>query len=245
MNSGQVSRWLPYCGPGPDPSHWLDRWNFDPMLLIAMGGVAIILWHMGSERRLLYSACALSLLLFVSPFCALSSALFSVRVTHHVLIAALLASLLVWGLPVARLRWLGSLGVWTVLQTLTFWFWHAPDFYAWALSSDWVFWFMQLTLLGAAMGFWATLRRAQAPAAIAALLFSTVQMGLLGALIVFSPNALYAPHYLTTALWGFSVLEDQQLAGLIMWVPAAAFYLGSALLVASRWLRREDLGLVQ
>lgn len=242
MMSGPASRWLPYCGPAPDPAHWVEHWNFDPVLLVAMGGVAIILWRMGGDRRSLYTAFALSLLMFVSPFCALSSALFSIRVTHHVLLAALLAPLLVYGLPIARLRWRGSLGVSTAFQALTFWFWHAPDAYAQALSSVWLFWLMQLTLLGSALGFWTALRRAQAPAAIAALLFSTVQMGLLGALIVFSPNALYTPHYLTTAFWGFSVLEDQQLAGLIMWIPAAAFYLGSALLVAHRWLKREDLG---
>ena len=50
---------------------------------------------------------------------------------------------------------------------------------------------------------------------------------------------LYAPHFLTTAPWGFRPLEDQQLAGLIMWVPAAGLYLAAALVLTNRWLGRE------
>jgi hypothetical protein len=66
-----------------------------------------------------------------------------------------------------------------------------------------------------------------------------VQMGLLGALITFAANPLYAPHFATTLPWGLDPLEDQQLAGLIMWAPAAAIYLAAALFIAGRWLARE------
>lgn len=213
------------------------------MLLIALAGCAILAWRMADRqygRTMLCGAVALSLFLFVSPFCALSSALFSVRVTHHVLIAAVLAPLIIYSFPEHRLRLRGSLTFWTALQTFIFWLWHAPSLYAEALSSDVLYWVMQFSLLGAAAGFWTALRRAQEPAAIAVLLFSTVQMGLLGALILFSPSALYEPHYLTTTPWGLSVLDDQQLAGLIMWVPSAGLYLGSALYLTSRWFAREE-----
>src|SRR3546814_6882199 len=88
---------------------------------------------------------------------------------------------------------------------------------------------MQLSLLASAMAFWAALRGASAPTAILLLLAMMVQMGLLGALITFAGAPLYAPHYATTMVWGLTPLEDQQLAGLIMWAPAAAFYLGAAL----------------
>ena len=40
--------------------------------------------------------------------------------------------------------------------------------------------------------------------------------------------------------WDLTPLEDQQLAGLIMWAPAAAIYLVAALLIAGRWLRQEN-----
>ena len=55
-------------------------------------------------------------------------------------------------------------------------------------------------------------------------------MGLLGALIVFAGQPLYAPHFASGAAWGLGPLEDQQAAGLIMWAPAAAAYLLVALL---------------
>ena len=243
MSPVAASIWLPYCGAAPVPANWLDRWNFGPVLLLGMATCAALLWRMAdgaSGRRLLASALALALLLFVSPFCALSSALFSARVTHHVLLAAVLAPLLVFALPDHRARWPGSLALWTGLQAITFWLWHAPGLYAAALSSDLLYWLMQLTLLGTAAGFWAALRRSPAPAGIAALLASTVQMGLLGALITFAGAPLYAPHFLATEPWGLSALEDQQLAGLIMWVPSAGLYLASALFLAHCWFAREE-----
>jgi putative membrane protein len=58
-------------------------------------------------------------------------------------------------------------------------------------------------------------------------------------LITFAGRPLYSPHFLTTEPWGLSAIEDQQLAGLIMWAPSAGLYLGAALFVAQRWLKRE------
>jgi len=244
VNTGVTSAWRPYCGAAPVPADWLARWNLDPLLLAALGAAALLLWR-GAEtrmqRQLGAAAIALSLLLFVSPLCALSSALFSARVTHHVLLAAVLAPLLVHALPERRTRWPGSLALWTGLQAAAFWLWHAPGLYAEALSSDLVYWCMQLTITGTAVGFWAALRSASSLSAVAALLVSTVQMGLLGALITFAGNPLYAPHFLTTEPWGLTALEDQQVAGLIMWAPSAAFYLAAALTITRRWLADQDV----
>jgi len=242
VSPAEASTWRPYCGAAPIPADWLARWNFDPVLIVMVAGLAVLLWRKtdASGHRLLGSAIALGLILFVSPFCALSSALFSARVTHHVLLAAVLAPLLVYALPEVRRHLRGSLALWTGLQAITFWLWHSPGLYAQALSSDMLYWAMQITLLGTAAGFWAALRRSSAPAAIAALLASTVQMGLLGALITFAGTPLYRPHFLTTQPWGFAPLEDQQLAGLIMWAPSAGLYLGAALFLVHRWLAQEE-----
>lgn len=234
--------WVPYCGAAPTPGDWIVRWNFDPVLLAGLGAVAILLWPRSGNsqnRAMMAMAGAIALLLFVSPFCALSSALFSARVTHHVILAAVLAPLVAFALPKERPQLPGSLSLWTGLQAVTFWLWHAPGLYAAALSNDLLYWAMQLTLLGSAIGFWSALRRAVVPAGIGALLASTVQMGLLGALITFAGAPLYAPHILTTQAWGLSALQDQQLAGLIMWAPSAGFYLAAALFLAHRWLRDE------
>jgi putative membrane protein len=65
-------------------------------------------------------------------------------------------------------------------------------------------------------------------------------MGLLGALIVFAPGPLYLVHLASTASWGLSPLADQQLAGLLMWVPASLPYLGVGLWLAWSSLRPSE-----
>lgn len=251
MTSAATERmWAPYCGAAPGPAEWLSRWNFDPFLLAGLIAFALI-WHLAvgrlepARRKWFGGAFALLLLLFVSPFCALTSALFSARVTHHVLLTAIVAPLLVLSLPRERLRLPGSIAFWTAVQALVFWAWHAPNFYALALSSDAIYWLMQLSLLGSAAAFWAALRRSSEAASVAALLGTMVQMGLLGALITFAGSPLYEPHFATTLLWGIDPLEDQQLAGLIMWAPAAGLYLAAALVIASRWLAAESRTVAQ
>lgn len=238
---GPQQIWLPYCGAAPEPAELLGRWNLDPILLVALGAVAVGYgrafptaepWRRGCFA----AAMLLALFLFVSPFCALSSALFSARVVHHVLIGAALAPLIVLSVPRGRFRVRGTLAAWTAVQALIFWLWHSPPLYAWALSGDAAYWLMQLSLLASAAGFWSAVRQASAPTAAAALLATMVQMGLLGALITFSAAPLYAPHFATAQPWGLSPLDDQQLAGLIMWAPAAGAYLAAALLLLGRWL---------
>lgn len=219
--------WLPYCGAAPSPSDWLARWNGDPLLLLAFVAVGVWGWRRGDVKNAFWVGLAVLALLFLSPLCALSSALFSVRVAHHVALTAVAAPLLVWGLPQLAVR--GSAAIWAAAHILLFWFWHAPAPYAFALSNDLAYWAMQLLLLGSAIGFWGALRRASAPVAIGLLLAMMVQMGLLGALLTFAGVPIYAPHYVSTIAWGLTPLEDQQLAGLIMWAPAAAFYLAAAL----------------
>ena len=240
---GQAS-WIPYCGAAPVPAEWLGRWNWDP-LLIGCLAIGIFLWGRWTaaakplERQRLGLAAVLLALLFISPLCALTSALFSARVTHHVLLTAAVAPLLMLSIPRASFPKTGSLTLWTFVQAAVFWAWHSPNLYSAALSNDAVYWLMQASLLASAFGFWVALRRSNEAAAITGLLLSMVQMGLLGALITFAGTPLYAPHFSSTAAWSLSPLEDQQLAGLIMWIPSAGIYLGAALALANRWLRAD------
>jgi putative membrane protein len=145
--------WVPYCGAAPLPDEWLTHWNFDPMLIAGLAAAAIG-WHLAIGRKApgrLYwfaAAFALLLVLFVSPFCALTSALFSARVVHHVLLTTVVAPLLLLSLPGFKMRVPGPLVFWTAAYALVFWAWHAPGFYALALSNDAVYWLMQGTLLG-------------------------------------------------------------------------------------------------
>lgn len=219
--------WIPYCGAAPGPAEWLLRWNFDPLLLLVFALIGFAAWRRADIGAPFWAGFGLLLLLFVSPLCALSSALFSVRVGHHVLLTALAAPLLLWGMPRFVVR--GPAPMWAAAHILLFWIWHAPVPYAFALSSDLAFWAMQASLLGSAIAFWGALRRCSPATAILLLLAMMVQMGLLGALITFAATPLYAPHAVSTLAWGLTPLEDQQLAGLIMWAPAAAFYLAVAM----------------
>jgi len=217
----------PYCGPAPLPDDWLTRWTIDPLLWAALmvGGLLLLRSARHPGRAGLALTCLA--ILFVSPLCALSSALFSVRVAHHLLLTALAAPLLTHAIP--RLSLPGGAGLWAAIHVSSFWLWHAPQPYAAALSSDIVYWAMQASLLLSALGVWVALRRAPAPLAIGILLAMMVAMGLLGALITLAGAPLYAPHWLTTQPWGLTPLEDQQLAGLLMWAPGALFYLCAAL----------------
>ncbi|MDT9598923.1 cytochrome c oxidase assembly protein [Sphingosinicella rhizophila] len=237
--------WIPYCGAAPSPAEWLDRWNLDPALLLLLAALPFLYHRLRREplrtRRACFAAAwFMLLLLFISPFCALASALFSVRVVHHVLLTAVLAPMIVSAFPRSQAPIFRPLAAWTAAQALIFWAWHSPDLYGQALSSDAIYWLMQASLLGSAAGFWSALRIASPPAAVAALLVTMVQMGLLGALLTFSGSPLYAPHLASTAIWGLSPLEDQQLAGLIMWAPSAGLYLAAALIICARWLRRHE-----
>lgn len=232
--------WLPYCGTAPVPSALWLRWNFDYGLLLALAIFGAHWWRtteqLRKRRRPMCCAVAVFLLLFVSPFCALGSALFTARVVHHVLLATVLAPLLVAAFGTRRWQTGISLPLMTAAQAAILWAWHAPQLYEAALSSDAIFWTMQISITVSSACWWAELRRSEPIAAVAALLATMVQMGVLGALLTFAGRAFYAPHTFGAVAWGFTPLEDQQIAGLVMWAPASAIYLMVATVTLYRFL---------
>jgi hypothetical protein len=60
--------------------------------------------------------------------------------------------------------------------------------------------------------------------------------GALGVLLTFASRPLYPAYVGRTAAWGLTALEDQQLAGLVMWIPAGVGYLVAALVFTRRWI---------
>lgn len=243
MNTPLALAWQPYCGPAPTAAGLWSRWNLDPALLalLALAALALAVAMAragGVSRTRAAAAWGLVALLFVSPLCAATSALFAARVGHHLLLVAVAMPLLAWAWPPrgrARIR----LVEWTLLQALVLWAWHAPAAYAWTFASDGAYWLMQATLGASAWGFWRALRGAGAPAAVAALLATMVQMGLLGALLTFAPAPLYAPHLLTTAAFGITPLGDQQLGGLLMWVPGNLWMFLAIGVLFFKWAREN------
>ncbi len=205
-------------------------------------GAAIHLYRGDMRVRPAIAVLATMVFLYVSPFCALGSALFTVRIVHDVILATVLAPLIVAALRLEKQRVAGSVWVWTAVHALTFWLWHAPPLYEAAMSSDAAFWAMQVSITAASAIWWAKVIRVPAPAAASVLLATMIAMGALGALLTFTHRALYAPHWLTTQTWGLSPLEDQQVAGIVMWAPASLVYLLAALAILYRSLGEEAPG---
>ncbi|WP_235937823.1 cytochrome c oxidase assembly protein [Pseudoroseicyclus tamaricis] len=208
-----------YCGAPPPPSDLWSRWNLDPVLIAALLVLAVALRR---DRAALAGVGVLALA-FISPLCALSSALFSARVVHHLLLVAVAAPLLAQALRGRRTE---SLALPTAISAAVLWAWHLPAAYDLALSNVAVYWLMQLTLVGTATWFWhAVLNgRASPVERMAFIIAGFAQMGMLGALLTFAPQQLYAAHVIAPFLWGITPLADQQLGGLIMWVPAGIPY---------------------
>lgn len=238
-----VTGYIPYCGAPPIPGHL--TWNTDPVLAAALVGVAA-LYAAGARRQRLatgpqlafWSGWSILALALVSPLCNLSVALFSARIAQHVILTLIAAPLLVLGraeiivaayapAAAARLRsGLRSLtsagGQWTavLLFALVMWLWHVPATYDATFASTLIYWGMHVTMIGAALLFWAAALRAGASVstALSGIFVTMLQMSLLGAILTFAGEPLFTVHADTTWPWGLSQLGDQQLGGLIMWV---------------------------
>lgn len=132
----------------------------------------------------------------------------------------------------------------SLIQAAMLWIWHAPALFDAALSRQAWHAAQHLCLVGSALLFWWSMHRASSRErrhGVAAfwLFFTSVHGGLLGALMSFSESPWYS-RYVALALEGMpglSPMEDQQLAGLIMWIPGGAFHAVVALVYLNRWLQ--------
>lgn len=122
------------------------------------------------------------------------------------------------------------------------WVWHLPVPYQTALASEPIHALEHASFLGTAVLFWWVAlsregRRRLAPGFAALYLFAAALQGsALGALLTLAPTPLYPLQASRSAPWGLAPLADQQLAGLIMWIPADLAYLGAATALFMGWL---------
>lgn len=138
-------------------------------------------------------------------------------------------------------RLLGSLAAVSLFHGAVLWGWHAPAAFELALRHDVVHWAEHMTLLAAGILFWRALLRARGTAlgsALVWMLVTVIHSGMLGALITLAPQPLYRIYIERGGV--VDVLADQQLAGLIMWVPMGTIYLIGALMIAARNFREQD-----
>lgn len=134
-----------------------------------------------------------------------------------------------------------------VLHATVLWLWHLPFPYEAALRNDAVHAFEHATMLGSAVVFWipvltgASRTRMQGGAAVLYLFTFGMQASLLGALLTLAERPWYSAHLPWTSAWGLTLIEDQQLAGAIMWVPGGAAYLIAVARVFLGWMAALDV----
>lgn len=130
------------------------------------------------------------------------------------------------------------------LHGAALWLWHAPALFEAALRSEVVHYLQHGSLLGTALLFWSSVlpRRPDPRTRILGMfsLFATsLHATLLGALLTLSPSVWYASYAAAAGVGELSPLEDQQLAGLVMWVPGGLVYVGAALALCAALLRED------
>jgi putative membrane protein len=135
----------------------------------------------------------------------------------------------VWVQPVRLPRWLSDPLVAWVLHAAAIWLWHAPRAFEAATANEALHFAQHASFVGSAILFWWTVLARAELGGMASLFTTMLHTGALGALMTFSRYSWYAGY----------ALEDQQLAGLVMWIPAGLAYPIAALFIGSKWLRRS------
>ncbi|RVT95807.1 cytochrome c oxidase assembly protein [Rhodovarius crocodyli] len=222
---------IPYCGTPPLPG--AVAWNLDPVLLaVLVAGGALLAWR-GRGTALL--GWVLAGLMLISPLCNLSVALFSARVAQHLVLIFLAAPLLAQGVALGRF----GVGLPALCFGAALWAWHLPGPYLSSFDSHAVYWAMQLTLLGTATWLWGAISVAQPGSALLAVLGTAAQGGALGALLTLAQRPLFITAHTPgiTAPWGLTPLEDQQIGGLLMWVPGGLLFVAASIVALTLALR--------
>lgn len=208
-----------------------------------------------------------------SPLDSLGVHLFSAHMLQHELLMLVAAPLLVIARPLAAWTWAlparsrpavggalrargwrrawamirSPLGAW-LLHAVALWGWHAPAAFSLALVDPLVHALQHASFLGTALLFWWAVlgsnARSRLGVALLSLFATMVHSTVLGALITLSPRTWYPGYAATSAALGADPLADQQLGGLLMWVPGGLVYLGVGLWLAARWLKSDEESIV-
>ncbi|RWK09908.1 cytochrome c oxidase assembly protein [Mesorhizobium sp.] len=218
-------------------------------------------------RALMYSSGMLTLAgALFSPLHWLGEHLFTFHMIEHEIVMAVSAPLIVfarpvgvilWGLPGAARRVVGSMmcsplirGPWewctsatnaTIIHGVAIWAWHVPILFDAVVTDTALHRLQHLSFFVTAILFWWAIAWRSDYGASAWYLFVTmIHTSVLGALMALAPRVLYVAQTQTATAWGLTPLEDQQLAGMIMWVPAGTIYAAAAMTMLALWIRSSS-----
>lgn len=133
-----------------------------------------------------------------------------------------------------------------LLHAAALWLWHSAVLYDAALRYPALHALEHMTFLATGLLFWNIVlaaqrrRRVSGPAAVLVVFTMGLQSVFLSALLTFAPTPWYRAYSVSAPAWGLDPLTDQQLAGLIMWIPAGLVYFGVAITIFAIWLARSD-----
>ncbi|AXV17726.1 hypothetical protein CYG48_18100 (plasmid) [Neorhizobium sp. SOG26] len=215
-----------------------------------------------------WSGLAVLVLALVSPVHELGEHLFTIHMIEHELVVAVAAPLLVLARPAAMMLWgmpervrrsagsaMGSIACRALWRTLTLpavatslhglaiWIWHYPPLFDATVTDILMHRLQHLSFFGTAVLFWwAIIWRASRGVAAWHQFVTMLHTSILGALIALMPTVLYRIQTQYALDWGMTPLEDQQLAGIIMWVPGGFIYAVAALWFLKIWIRDAKKG---
>jgi putative membrane protein len=206
----------------------------------------------------------------ISPIHKWGSVLFAAHMTQHEILMLVAAPLLVLGRPLVPFLWslprdvAKSLGRWSnsrvwqsfwqtisnpfvawLVHAVVLWSWHVPYLFDATLHSEFVHALQHASFLFSALLFWWAVIHGRQRAlgfglAVLYMFTTALHSGLLGALLTFAKTIWYPAYVDQTSAWGLTPLEDQQIGGLIMWIPAGLVYIAAALALFAGWLRESE-----
>jgi putative membrane protein len=172
------------------------------------------------------------------PLSVLGGQLFAAHMAQHLLLIALATPLLVLGGVEVRLP---PVAAWC-LFVCVFLFWHWPAAFQWAALRLPTQMLELASIAAAALVFW-SVALGDGPlndgARALYVMGAAVVTDLPGVVMLFAPHAICVMPGENAAAFGFTPLEDQQIAGLLMWVPANLVFFGIATFLFARWITEQ------
>jgi cytochrome c oxidase assembly factor CtaG len=131
-----------------------------------------------------------------------------------------------------------------LVHAVVLWGWHVPIAFEAALARPSVHWIQHTSFFVAAALFWWSVcaggpHGERRGVAIVSVFTTAVHTSALGALFTFSSRLWYPTYASAISPWGLTPLEDQQLGGLVMWVPGGAVFLIVGLALTGLWLEQS------